>query len=103
MGVHLEHPDRPPEAYALGQAREDADHPLCRHALAMSDRPVGLDPVASTRAALQLTPGTTVGMAMGTPSAQAPPAPILPGGMGTDVQRGLNSTRAPGGDRHRVE
>jgi len=54
---------------------------------------MGLLEVAATAGAMQLAPGATAGMSIGTDIAQPYPAPIVAVGMGAEVERGLHLAR----------
>src|SRR6266699_3167010 len=58
------------------------------HALAMEDRPEGLQKVAATDDAQQLSPGATTGMAIGPEIAPADPAPICTVWIGAEMRGG---------------
>src|SRR5438094_10325094 len=55
---------------------------------------VGLLEVAATAGAMQLSPGATAGMTVGTNIAQPEPAAIATGGIGTEMARGVHLAAA---------
>src|SRR2546421_6330221 len=61
--------------------------------LAMQRRPMGLLEVAATAGAMQLAPGTAVGVSVGTDIAEPYPAPIVAVGLGAEVERGVHLAR----------
>ena len=83
MRLDLEHPCRAADAQSLSQARDDTHDEVDRHAFAMKDRARGLEEVALTTAAIQLSPGATTGMPVGADSAQPEPAAIATVRIGT--------------------
>src|SRR6266481_4376129 len=62
--------------------------------LAMQRRAVGFLAIATTAGAMQLAPGATVGVTIGTDIAEPDPAPIVAGGMGAEVPRRVHLARA---------
>src|SRR5262245_27442292 len=74
--VHLEHPRRAPDTQAFGQAADDPYDEVRRGPLAVKDGAEGLEKVATTSDAEQLSPGTATRMAIGAEIAPAHPAPI---------------------------
>src|SRR5712691_11462245 len=68
----------------------------------MKDGSVVLRKVAYARGTLELTPGTTIGMAIGTKIAPAQPTAIATAGMGTEVPGGVHRAGAAVGWGHRL-
>src|SRR5215831_19762021 len=68
----------------------------------MKDGAVVLRNVASARSTLELPPGTTIGMAIGTQIAPSQPTAIATAGMGTEVPGGVHRAGAAVGGGHRL-
>src|SRR5687767_8618028 len=66
VGVDLEHPRRGPNAQALRQTRQHAHDQLHGPLLPMKERAMMLGKIALARGAVELSPGTTTRMAVGT-------------------------------------
>src|SRR6267378_6046589 len=92
--VDLEHARRASDAQAFGQAREDADDELDRPTLAMQERPEGLQKVAATSATQPLTPGTAIGMAIGTEIAPSDPSLVRTVRVRAEMCRGVHLAAA---------
>ena len=92
--VDLEHARRPPDAQAFGQARDDPHDEVDRGALAMQERAEGLEKIAATGDAQQLSPGTTTGMAIGPEIAPADPAPVGTVWVGAEMRGGIHLAAA---------
>jgi hypothetical protein len=88
LRVHLEDPRRAPDTHAFGQARDDAHDALDGSALAMKERAKGLKKIAATGDTQQLSPGTTIGMAIGAQIPPGDPAPIGTVWVGAKMLRG---------------
>src|SRR5215510_13889147 len=65
-----------------------------RDAFAMEQGPVGLQKVAIAAGTVQLTPGTTAGMAIRAEVPSPQPSTIITAGIGTEVHRGVDLTWA---------
>src|SRR4249920_927849 len=98
--VDFKHPGSGTNAQALSHACQHMDDDLPRHRFAMEDRAMRLQEVAFAGGALELTPWTTTGMAIGTQVAHPQPAAISTAIMGTKVPRGIDHTGAPVGWGH---
>src|SRR5262249_46308657 len=68
----------------------------------MQRRAVGLLEIALASRAVELPPGATTRMPVGTQVPQAQPPSIGTAGMRTEVRRGVDLTRAPRGRGHRI-
>jgi hypothetical protein len=95
-------PGRGTNAQAFGQARQDADEQRYSALLPMQERAMMLGKVALARGAVELSPGTATGMAVGTKVAQPAPAAIAIARMGTEVLGGLDRAGASVRWWHRV-
>src|SRR5215471_14062181 len=93
--IDLEHPRRAPEAQTLSQAREDPHDEVDGSALAVKERPKGLEKVTTTDHTQQLPPGTPIGMAIGAEIAPAHPAAIETVRVRAEVRRGVHLAAAP--------
>src|SRR6266850_4699191 len=91
--VHLEHPGDSTDAQALRQCAHRPHQLLGRHALPMQRGAMGLLEVAATAAAMQLPPGATAGMTVGTNIAQPEPALIRTVRIRAEMPRGLHLAR----------
>src|SRR5712691_9572497 len=98
--VHLEHASCCPDAEPLSQARQYADQQLHGHLLAMQERAMMLRKIPCAGGTLELTPGATTGMTIGTEVAQPPPAAIRTAAMGTKVPGGVDDPGTPSGRGH---
>ena len=90
VGIDLKYTGYSTDAQAL---RQRAHHPhqlLGRHALAMQRGAMGLLEVTFTADAIQLAPGTAVGMAIGAEIAPADPTPIGTVRVRAEVCRGVD-------------
>ncbi len=76
IGVHLAHPCRASDAQPFGQTGDDAYAEIDGGVLAMPERAEGLQKIAVTSDAQQLSPGTAIGMAIGAEIAPAHSSPI---------------------------
>src|SRR5262245_18151805 len=94
IGVDLEHPGRGTNAQAFSQAGYHADDQLHWHPSAMHERAMRLQKVACAGGALELAPGSTAGMAVGTQVPQLQPAAITTAPMGTEVHGGIHRAGA---------
>ena len=83
------------DAHTFGQAREDAHDELDRGALAMKDRTKGLEKIAATGDTQQLSPGTTIGMAIGAEIPPGDPTPIRTVRVRAEMAGGVDLTTAP--------
>ena len=92
--VHLKHPSHRADAQPFGQGAHGPYQHVERDTLAMQRRAVGLLEIATTAGAMQLAPGATVGVTIGTDIAEPDPAPIVAGGMGAEVPRRVHLARA---------
>src|SRR5262249_41582921 len=93
--VHLEHPRCAPDTQAFGQTGDHPHDQLRSHALAVEEGPEGLENIAATHDAQQLSPGTAIGVAMG---AEIPPAHSAPVGavwIGADMVCGVDLAASP--------
>src|SRR6516225_7545439 len=93
IGIDLEHPGHGTNAQALSQRAHRPHQHVERDALAMQRRAMGLLKVAATAGAMQLAPGTAVGVAVGTDIAEPYPASIVAVGLGAEVERGVHLAR----------
>ena len=98
--VDLEHPGDGANAQALRQ-RAHCPHQLfgC-HALAMQRGAMGLLEVTFTADAIQLAPGTAIGMAIGAEIAPSDPAPIGTVRVRAEVRRGIDLPAASSREDH---
>jgi hypothetical protein len=94
IGVDLEHPRGGANAQALSQARQHTHDQLHGYTFAMKNRAMGLQKVACAGGALELAPGSTAGMAVGTQVPQPQPAAITTAPMGTEVHGGIHRAGA---------
>jgi hypothetical protein len=85
IGVHLEDPRGGADAQSLSQARQDLHDQFHGHLFAMEDRAMMLGKVAVARGAVELSPGTATGIAVGPEIPQPEPAAIATACMGTEV------------------
>src|SRR5262245_46139008 len=85
----LEHARRASDAQALGEACDDAYDELDGGALAMEEGAEGLEKIAATNDAQQLSPGTAIGMAIGAEIAPSDPAAIRTVWVGAKVRRSV--------------
>src|SRR5207344_3145088 len=90
-----EHPRRPPDAHAFGQARDDTHDELDRGALTVQERAESLQEIATTDHTQQLPPGTATGMAVGAEMAPAHPAARGTIWVGAEVRGGIHLVAAP--------
>ncbi len=95
VGVNLEHPCGIPDAYAFGQACDDAHDELDGGVLTMQERAKRLEKRAATGDTQQLPPGTPIGMAMGPEIPPGDPAPIRTVRVRTKVRGGVDLAAAP--------
>src|SRR5207249_514135 len=95
VGIDLEHPRRPPDAHAFGQARHHTHDELDGGALAMKERAERLEQRATTDHTQQLPPGTATGMAIGAEIAPADPAARGTVRVRAEVHRGVDLAAAP--------
>src|SRR5256712_9138514 len=99
VGIALEHPGDGADAQAFRQRAHRPHQLLGRDAFAMERRAVGLLEIALASRAVELQPGATTWMAVGTEIAQPRPAPIGTGGVRAELLRGVHLARAsPAGD-----
>jgi hypothetical protein len=99
VGIDLEHPGDSADAQAFRQRAHRPYQQVGCDAFAMERRAVGLLEIALARRAVELPPGATTRMAVGTEIAQSPPALIGTGGIGAELLRGVHLARAsPAGD-----
>src|SRR5437867_963060 len=92
--AHLKHPSHRADAQPFGQGAHGPHQHVERDTLAMQRRAVGFLEIATTAGAMQLAPGATVGVTIGTDIAEPDPAPIVAGGMGAEVPRRVHLARA---------
>src|SRR5216684_6983356 len=92
--VHLEYPGDGADAQPFGQGAHGPHQHVEHDTLAMQWRAVGFLEIATTAGAMQLAPGATVGVTIGTDIAEPDPAPIVAGGMGAEVPRRVHLARA---------
>jgi hypothetical protein len=71
---------------------------LLRCALTVEERAVGLIQISAAKAALELAPGLTTGMAMGAEVAAAEPAPVGTTEGGANVRVDVDRARAASGE-----
>jgi hypothetical protein len=90
IGVDLKHPGPGTHAPAFRQCAHRPHALRGRHALAMQRGARGFLEVAAPAHAMPLSPGTAVGMTVGTDMAQPAPAARAPGGSGTAMARGVH-------------
>ena len=102
VGGDFEHPRGGANAEALCQACQHLDDQLPGDLLAMKDRAVVLREIPLARGALELAPGTAMGMAIGAEIPQPPPAAIATAPMGAKVLRGVHSARPAVRRGHRL-
>ena len=76
VGINFAHPRGPTEAQAFSQACDDTYDAFDRGTLAMQERAEGLHEIALASGAVELTPGTTIGMTVGAEIAPAHPATL---------------------------
>jgi hypothetical protein len=100
MGVPLKPPRRAPDASPLGQAREHAHDAFHRLALAMEERAMRLQEITFASGAVELTPGTTIGMAIGPQVARPQAAALAAVAVGTKVHGGVDDPGTPVGRVH---
>src|SRR5262249_32012387 len=94
IGVDLKHPGHRTNAQPFTQRAHRPHQLLGRHALAVQRGAMGLLEVAATAGAMQLAPGATVGVTVGTDIAQPHPAPIGTGGLRAELRRRVHLARA---------
>src|SRR5436309_7954256 len=97
--VHFEHPGDRADAQALRQRAHRPHQKVDRHTLAMQRGAMGLLEIAITARAMQLPPGATTGMPIGTDIAEPDPAPIGTVRMRAEMPRGVHVAR-PSPRRH---
>src|SRR5713101_7270590 len=98
-GIDLEDPGDGADAQAFRPHAHRPHQLLGRDAFAMERRAVGLLERALASRAVELPPGATARMAVGTEIAQPHPAPIGTGGMRAEMLRGVHLARpSPRGD-----
>src|SRR5262249_53012267 len=102
VGSDLNHAGGGPNAYPLGQARQDAHDQFSCRLLAMKDRAVGFQKIPVASEALQLSPRAATGMAISPQVVEPQPAAIVTSGVGTKVHRGVHGTRASVGGGHGI-
>ena len=102
VGGHLKDPGSGANPQTLRQARQHPDDQLHGDLLAMQERAMMLREIPLARGALELAPGAAIGMAVGAQIAPPEPAAIATARVGTEVLRGVHSTRTSGGRRHGV-
>ena len=90
VGIDFEHPGDGTNAQPFRQRAHRPHQLLGRDAFAMERRAVGLLEIAPTACAMQLAPQSTAGMTVGRDLAQAKPAAIRPGGIGTEMPGGVD-------------
>src|SRR5262249_35590034 len=94
IGVQLKQPGHGTDAEPFRQRAHGPHQQIRRDTFAMEQRAVGLQKVPVTGGAVQLAPGATAGMPVGTEIAPAHPAPIGTGRMGAEVRRRVHLARA---------
>ena len=94
MRVDFKYSGYRPTAQAFRQRPYRPHQQMGRHTLAMKDGVMGLQKVAPPAAAMELPPGATVGMTVGTAMASPKPAARGPIGSGAELARGVDLTVA---------
>src|SRR5262249_1963738 len=94
VGIDRKHPSHGADAQAFRQGPHGPHQQVGRDALAMARRAVRLQKIPLTGTAVQLAPGSPAGMPVGTDIAPVHPAPIVTGGMGAEMLRGVHLARA---------
>lgn len=89
IGVYLEDPRGGADAQPLSQACQDPYDQLHGHLFAMQEGAMMLRKIAFARGAMELSPGTATGMAVGTEVAQPEPAAIATARMGAEMLGGI--------------
>src|SRR5262249_17213392 len=92
--IDFEHPGDGADAQAFRQCAHRPHQLLGRDAFAMERRAVGLLEIALTSRAVELPPGATTRMAVGTEIAQPHPAPIGTVGLRAEMRRRVHLARA---------
>src|SRR5262249_15681615 len=100
--VHVEERGGTANAQALSEAADHMHDEVDRDALAMEERPVGLQKVPFAGRTVELTPRATAGMAVSAQVAQPQPAAIATASMGTEVSGGVHRARATVRRGHRL-
>ena len=100
--VHLEHPRHCTDTETFRERAHRPSQQVGCHPLAMQDGAVVLREGAAARGTLQLTPGATIGMAMGPQIPPSQPAAIATASMGTEVPGGVHRAGAAVGWGHRL-
>src|SRR5215510_15816029 len=95
VGIDLEYPGHGTDAQPLRQRAHRPYQLLGRHALAMQRGAMGLLEVTFTAGAIQLAPGTAIGMAIGAEIAPSDPAAIGTVGVRAEVRRGVDLAATP--------
>jgi hypothetical protein len=99
VGIDCEHAGDGTNAQPFRQGAHRPYQPLGHHTLAMQRRAVGFLEVAATAGAMQLAPGTAVGVTVGAAIAEPHPALIRTGRIRAEMLRGLHLARpSPRGD-----
>src|SRR5437773_699187 len=102
VGINLEDAGHSTDAQALRQGAHRPHQLFGRDALAMERRAVRLQKIALTGTAVQLAPGSTAGMPVGTEIAPVHPAPIVAVGIGAEMLCGVHLAWAsPAGGNQR--
>src|SRR5262245_54144381 len=88
--VDLKEPGHGANPEPFSQSSDSQDQPLRADVLAMKERAMRFEEIAATTDAMQLTPGSAAGMAVGAEIAKPCPAPVGTAGLRTTVRRGVD-------------